>query len=448
MNRRAWTLGLYVLLAGVAVATLAGLATLYPWGGAPTGTGLDTGPVGEQLHGTITAVRVTDVQDDFLLPGAISVSVDVALDDGRDITVDTSDETGLFDVGRRVVAATVNAEGMPTVWAIVDFPRGLPLIGLTVAFALAVVALGRWQGIRALVGMGASALLIVGFFIPALLDGASPTLLALVTASAVMLITLPLSHGLSSTVAAAAVGTVIALVLTVGLALLAVEVTSLTGLTSEDVQLVRFSLGRPVDLQGLLLAGMIVGTLGVLDDVTVSQASTVAALRRADPTMPARRVLGEALAVGRDHIAATVNTLFLAYAGASLPLLILFSLGGGAITETLTSELVAQEIVRTLVGSIGLVVAVPVTTSLAALALDGRGGGGHSHGVAVVEATSAGDMPVMAADSAHPAGAAAPAGPAEPAPAEAETTEDPAELDPEASLRRLFRLDDDQGERT
>lgn len=445
MHRRGWTVGLYAVLGLMAVATVVAVAVLYPWGGPPEGTDLGTPPEQEQATGRITAVTEQAVQDDFLLPGAVSLAVEVELDDGRTLTIDTVDETGVFDVGRRVVVAQVAAAGSPEVWGIVDFPRGQPLVLLTLVFVLAVIALGRWQGVRALAGLLLSAGLIVGFFIPALLDGTSPTVLALVTATAVMLVTLPLSHGMSPPVAAAAVGTILALAATVGLALLAVELTSLTGLASEDVQLVRFSVGHPVDLRGLLLAGMIIGTLGVLDDVTVSQSSTVSALRRADPSMPARRAFAEALAVGRDHIAATVNTLFLAYAGAALPLLILFSLGGGSVPDTLTSELVAQEIVRTLVGSIGLIVAVPITTAFAALALDGRGAAahaGHVHEPAEAEvpppSTPASASPPATTPGPEPEPARHPAQEPGPAP-----EPDP---DPEASLRRLFRLNDEAGD--
>ena len=413
----------------IAVATVVGLLALFPWGGPPEADQAGFAQTSEErFAGRIVGVEESPVQDDFLLPGSVAVTVDVVLDDGRQVTVETVDEAGIFDLGRRVEVSQVAATGTPEIWAIVDLPRGAPLLGLSAVFVLAVVALGRFQGVRALVGLVLSALLIVAFLVPAVLDGSSPTVLALVTATAVMLVTLPLSHGFDRPVVAAAVGTALALALTVGLAVVAVELTGLTGLASEDVQLVRFSTGQSIDLRGLLLAGMIVGTLGVLDDVTVSQASTVAALRRANPTLSAGRVFGEALAVGRDHIAATVNTLFLAYAGAALPLLILFSVGDAPLGETLTSELVAQEIVRTLVGSIGLIAAVPLVTGLAALTLDGsEPDHGHSHGDA----------------STHPV--AEPSSPAPPPvpPAEATATDPEAVLDPDASLRRLFRLDDD-----
>jgi uncharacterized membrane protein len=150
--------------------------------------------------------------------------------------------------------------------------------------------------------------------------------------------------------------------------------------------LLRSLSGGTVSPQGLLLAGVVIGALGVLDDVTVSQASTVAALQRAAPTRRPRELYAEALAVGRDHLAATVNTLALAYAGAALPVLLVFSTTGTSLTEASNREIVAQEIVALLVGSIGIAAAVPLTTAVAVVlvkrlpsAVLDDGGHGHAH---------------------------------------------------------------------
>jgi YibE/F-like protein len=186
-----------------------------------------------------------------------------------------------------------------------------------------------------------------------------------------MLVSLYLSHGIGRKTTAAVVGTGLALVLTAALTAGFVAATSLTGLASENALDASFQAGG-LSLRGLLLAGIIIGGLGVLDDVTMSQASLVFQLRRADPTAGFGKLVTGALAVGRDHIAATVNTLFLAYAGASLPLLVLFTTGGDALGTVATAEAVAVEVVRTLCGSIGLIAAVPLTTLLAA-ALTDRG---------------------------------------------------------------------------
>jgi hypothetical protein len=183
---------------------------------------------------------------------------------------------------------------------------------------------------------------------------------------AIMLISLYLSHGTGPKTTAAVVGTALALGLTALLAIGFVAAASLTGLASEEALSANFAVGG-LSLRGLLLAGIIIGGLGVLDDVTMSQASLVAELHHANPAAGFAALVGSALRVGRDHIAATVNTLFLAYAGAALPLLILFVTGQDSLGTVATTEIVAVEVVRALCGSVGLIAAVPLTTVLAAL---------------------------------------------------------------------------------
>jgi YibE/F-like protein len=202
--------------------------------------------------------------------------------------------------------------------------------------------------------------------VPAILHGHSPVLVAVTGAMAIMLISLYLSHGTGPKTTAAVVGTALALGLTAALAIGFVAAASLTGLASDEALDANFVVGG-LSLRGLLLAGIIIGGLGVLDDVTMSQASLVAELHQANPTAGFAALVGGALRVGRDHIAATVNTLFLAYAGAALPLLILFVTGQDSLGTVATTEIVAVEVVRALCGSVGLIAAVPLTTVLAAL---------------------------------------------------------------------------------
>jgi uncharacterized membrane protein len=249
----------------------------------------------------------------------------------------------------------------------VDFDRDRALLALAVAFAVVVLALARWQGLRSLAGLAVSLVVIVAWLVPALLDGRPPLLAALVAGLAVMLATTALTHGLGLKSAAAMLGAAATLVLIVLLALLAVDLAHITGLSSEEANLIEARADGGVSIQGLVLAGIVVGALGVLDDVTISQSSTVLALRRANPAMPLRTLFGEAMTVGRDHLGATVNTLALAYAGGSLPVLLIFATQGTRFADAVTREAVAEELVATLVGSIGLVAAVPLTTALAAL---------------------------------------------------------------------------------
>lgn len=251
-------------------------------------------------------------------------------------------------------------------YSLADFERRTPLLWLGLGFAALVLLTGRWQGLRALFGLGASLAIIVFFVVPAILEGSSAPGVALVGSLAIMLVTLVVTHGFGPKMLAATLGTATALVLTLGLGSLFIGAAHLTGLSSDEAVFLRASVGD-ISITGLLLAGMVIGALGVLDDLTVTQASTVLALRRANPSLGFRRLFEGAIAVGHDHIAATVNTLVLAYAGAALPVLLIFSLGGTSFGDALNSESVATEVVATLVGSIGLIAAVPLTTALAAL---------------------------------------------------------------------------------
>lgn len=366
---------LLVVLFGV---SLLALVLLQPRGGTPDAPGSGFAAAAPPTRsGEI--VSVTEVPSDpatsFLPPGAVDVRLVVRLDDGREVRIEAVDEVGILTVGRRVEVAVVGSTDVGPIYAVVDLPRSGSLWLLATLFAVAVVTLGRGQGLRALLGLGLSALIVVRLALPAVLAGRDPVVVAVAASVVVMLLTIALAHGIGPTSVAAASGTALTLVVTAGLAAAFVGAANLTGLADEDVQSLLFAVGQPVDLRGLLLAGIIIGTLGVLDDVTVSQAATVRELRAARPDMPRPAVFAAAIRVGRDHIAATVNTLFLAYTGAALPLLLLFEIGGASVAETLSSELVAQEIVRTLVGSVGLVAAVPLTTGLALLVLPEGGAG-------------------------------------------------------------------------
>lgn len=264
--------------------------------------------------------------------------------------------------------------GEGEVWFVHDFRRRAPLVWLGLLFVGAVLLVGRWQGLRALAGLATSLWIVVGFVLPAILGGASPPLVALVGGTAVVLGTLFLTHGFERMTLAAATGTLGALVLTVSVGVVALEATRISGFSSEEAVYAGFLLGGTLDLGGLVLAGLIVGALGVLDDVAVAQASTVAALHEADPRQSVATLIGRAMRVGRDHIGSVVNTLVLAYVGASMGLLVLFSSSGLPAAEIMSSELVATEIVRTIVGSLGLIAAVPLTTVVAAMVLAGAEG--------------------------------------------------------------------------
>ena len=355
------------LLACVVAATVAAIAAvvlLWP----PSSPAPPSDDSGVTLSdGTLTAVeRIAAADAAGLTPGAQTLEVTAQLADGREVTFEMVDETGdTFAVGQRVRVAEAEGPDGGVTYYVNDIRRDGPLLALTVMFLVAVLAFGRWQGVRALIGLGFTLGVVVVFVVPAMLAGRDPVLVALSAAVVIMVATLYLTHGVRPKTTAAVVGTLVALALTVGLSWGFIELTSLTGLADEEARLASVQVGG-LSLRGLLLAGIIIGALGVLDDVTMSQASTVFQLRHADPLSSVGRLFSAAMTVGRDHVAATINTLFLAYAGASLPLLILFSTSPDALPVIVSSEIVAVEIVRTLVGSIGLMASVPVTTALAA----------------------------------------------------------------------------------
>jgi len=273
-----------------------------------------------------------------------------------------------------------------TGYTLYDFERRGPMLLLAGLFVLVVLVFARWRGALSLVGLAISLAIVLLFIVPAILDGKSALLVALVGAFAVAYTTIPLAHGWGPKSLAALLGSLASLLLTALLAVLFTNLTHLTGLSSEEAIFLQIGAAN-VSLQGLLLAGIIIGALGVLDDVTISQASTVMALRRANPALNLRRLSALALDVGRDHVSATVNTLVLAYVGASLPILLLFSATDLGVSDALNLEVVAKEVVATLVGSIGLITAVPITTALAALLalsvgpgeIEDDGGHGHAH---------------------------------------------------------------------
>ena len=252
------------------------------------------------------------------------------------------------------------------VYSFYEFRRERPLLLLLLLFVVVAVGIGRVRGVRALLALAISMLMLAKFMLPAILEGRSPLLVALVGASAVMFVALYVSHGVSARTTAAVAGTLVSLAITGLLAAMSVSAARFTGLAGEEASYVRASAGQ-VDIRGLLLAGIIIGALGVLDDVTVTQASAVWELHRANPLLGFWETFRSALRIGRDHIASVVNTLVLAYAGAALPLLLLFTQAGTPIGEVLNGEPVATEIVRMLAGSIGLMAAVPITTALTAL---------------------------------------------------------------------------------
>jgi uncharacterized membrane protein len=289
---------------------------------------------------------------------------------------DAIDVSYTMEDGKPVVNSAVPPD-VATQYQFADFQRRPVLLWVVVVFVVAVVALGRWKGVAALGGLAASIGVLLLFVLPAILDGRSPVLVAVVGSAAIAMIALYGAHGFGARTTVALLGMIGALGLTAALSWIVVVVSHFSGFASEEATLL--SVFEGVDVPGLVLAGIVLGAAGALDDVTVTQAAAVWQLRSANPSLTMTDLWRRGLQIGRDHIAATVNTLLLAYSGAALPLLILFVLARQSLGAVANSEVVAVEVVRTLVGSIGLVAAVPLTTWLAALIASGSPPSDHGH---------------------------------------------------------------------
>jgi uncharacterized membrane protein len=270
-----------------------------------------------------------------------------------------------YRVGEDVVVTfTQTGDGSPSFVAVQDRWR-LPQLGwLVIAFVLAVVVAGGWRGLRALLALALTVAIVIKILIPLLVQGVPPVPVAVVIATAITNLTIGLTEGFTRSSVAAILGTAGALAFTALLAAATIAASGFSNAVGQDLVFLQTAPGVGLDLRGLLLAAFMLGAIGVIDDVTVTQAAAVEELVK-HAGLRGRQLYASAFNVGRSHIAATVNTLFLAYLGASLPLIVLFAVSQQPTGLILNGELVAIEIVRTLVGSLGIVAAVPFTTLIA-----------------------------------------------------------------------------------
>ncbi|WP_211840522.1 YibE/F family protein [Saccharopolyspora hirsuta] len=361
---------LAIALVPFALAAIVGVLLLYPFGHEQR-SGADLGFGQHPVNGEVLSAVAGPCSEGA--PGQDNcVILDVRMQDGPrpgesiKQVVPTDPGSPRFAVGDQVVLSYSGADAQDqSSYQVVDFQRGTPLLVLALVFAAAVLVLGRWQGLSALIALGLSLVVLIGFVLPAVLAGEDPLLVAIVGAGLIMFIALYLTHGFSARTSTAVLGTMLSLSLIGVLSALFAAATKLTGLDEDTSSLIGL-IGAPIDARGLLLAGVVIGALGVLDDVTVTQTSAVWELRKANPSLTWRQLYSSGLQIGRDHVSSAVNTLVLAYAGTALPMLMAYALSGRSFGEIVSSQSVAQEVVRTLVGSIGLVAAVPITTAIAA----------------------------------------------------------------------------------
>lgn len=363
---------LAAILGPVALLTLVGVVLTWP--SQPPRSGADLGFGQHPVNGDVLAAASAPCTDGPSAAGqpngciALTVRLTDGESSGQTIRQLMPDEpsTPRFTPGDHIVLAYTGGNPSDEAsYQVVDFQRGGSMLWLTALFVAAVLLLGRWKGVASLAALGFSFLVLAFYLFPAILTGADPVIVGVLAASVIMFGVLYVSHGVTARTSTAVLGTTLSLALIGLLGTAFTAATKLTGLDAETANLINV-LHHGIDARGLLLAGVVIGALGVLDDVTVTQTSAVWELRKANPDMSTRALYTSALRIGQDHISSAVNTLAMAFAGAALPMLLAFSLSGQTLSTLITSEDIAQEVVRTLVGSIGLVAAVPITTAIAA----------------------------------------------------------------------------------
>jgi len=357
-DRRRVQIILAAIVVPIAVATLIGLALLWPRGQTPVGSVQLTDTGVEMAVGEVTSISGTDEL------GQTQVTMSV---DGVEVPVHVPFDivdNGL-DVGDRIEAMfNPGAFETGTPYIFVDFVRDVPLAALLALYVIVVLLVARVKGLAALFGLAASLAVVGIFMLPALMVGKEPLLVVIVGASAMMFASIYLAHGISIRTTTAVLGTLGGLVITGVLAVWSVEANNLTGTLSDDAIALYGQLGY-LKMSDILLTGIVLAGLGALNDVTITQVSTVWELHSANPEASRRRIFSQAMVIGRDHIASTVYTLAFAYVGTSLPLLMSAALVDRGFLDLMMVGQIAEEIVRTLVASIGLVLAIPMTTVIA-----------------------------------------------------------------------------------
>lgn len=266
-------------------------------------------------------------------------------------------------------------------FGVINIDRRDALVLLVVIFVAIIIGFGRWQGVRSLIALFGSFLVIIFVLLPGILNGWNPLFASFLVAAGILFLAIFFTHGFNRESLVAYSGTMIAVVLAGLFAMFAVHITDLSGFASDETIYLNFNTGGSLNFTALLLGAFIIGFLGVLDDISVTQAAVVSELFNSNPNMTRHEVYARAMRVGREHVGALVNTLVLAYTGASLPLLLYFSLGASSFATTINLEIFATEIVRIIVGTAGLILTVPIVTLLAVKYLKGyKSKHGHSHG--------------------------------------------------------------------
>lgn len=296
------------------------------------------------------------------------IQYSVKLDTGEQITTQPSLLTNqdlTYEPGDKVFLQATQSQDL-TQYYITDHNRLGALIWIFIIFFILAVLIGKKHGVYSIVGMAFSFLVIFKFVLPNILDGKSPVFITVMACFLIVPVNFYLSHGFNKKTHTAIVSTIITLIITSVFAWLSVNGSNITGRSSEEALFLSIY-KENVNLRGILLSGIIIGFLGILDDITVSQASIVNQLKLANKELTSVELYKQAMAVGRDHITSLINTLVLVYAGASMPLLLLFLNNPQPVSYVLNSEIISEEIIRTIIGSVGLILAVPISTLLSSL---------------------------------------------------------------------------------
>lgn len=347
-----------------------------------------TAAFAQQTHGnrpntTYFEVRVLSVKDKSNtlyqnMAGITTVGLEVEIDSGKSkgkkISIERTDIPNSMGEKLRtgdhiIIARNIDPITGEEMYYMTDYVRKNQLFILFVLFLLFVVVIGRFQGLLSVGGMILSFLIIMNLIIPQIMKGVNPVGVTLLGSLFIIPLTFYMAHGINKHTTVAIVATFITLALTGTLAVFFVDFTRLTGFAMEEAVFIQAMKGNVINIKNLLLAGIIIGALGVLDDITVSQTSITERLHHANPMYTFKELYSQSMKVGRDHIASLVNTLIIVYAGASLPLFLLFSDQNLSLIPVLNHEIIATEVVRTLVSSIGIISAVPIATFLACIVI-------------------------------------------------------------------------------
>lgn len=365
---------MYTILVPLGIALLGAMIWLWP-SGTYQELSLDD-PYGTTDSFQVVSGSVASVVNASCAGGAATGSPTRVQDDLECQTAQVATDRGSYqvEIPAQVTASTevvrgdnlkiLIGEDLAEAGVFVDFERTVPVALLATLYALVVVAVARWRGVRAIGGLVLSFVVLFGFMIPALLEGGPPFWVGLIGSMLIMLVVLYFAHGVSLRTTTALLGTCIGLLLTAGLAAWASDTAYLIGL-GEEYSYILTSVVPEIRLSGIVLTGLLVAGLGVLNDVTITQSSAVWEIKAAQPTISARDLFAAGMRIGRDHIASTVYTIAFAYAGAALPMLMVVSLYDRSMMDTIMSAEMVEEVVRILVGSVGLVLAIPITTGIA-----------------------------------------------------------------------------------